>query len=222
MLNKSRYSPKIPIFIEKMLTNDLFEAPKHEPEAISLLDADMLLYRQFFSEKESNIFFQQLLDEIQWQQGRIKVYGKVHDEPRLSAWYGDEGRSYTYSGVTRYAEAWTRTLIAIKHKIEEEVNIGFNSVLINLYRDGRDGVGWHSDDEPGLGKNPVIASVSLGESRVFQLRHKTEKGEKYSLNLTSGSFLLMRGTTQRYWQHQVPKTSKQLSKRINLTFRSII
>lgn len=205
-----------------MQTSDLFETPDDQEQAILLKNADLILYKKFFSQAQSDHYFTDLLKEIDWQQGRIRVYGKMYDEPRLSAWYGDSGTSYTYSGITRHANVWTDTLSEIKHSIEMVSGVSFNSVLINLYRDGQDSVGWHSDDEPELGKNPFIASVSLGESRVFQLRHKTQKDQKYALNLQSGSLLLMRGETQHFWQHQIPKSQKQLNQRINLTFRNIV
>jgi alkylated DNA repair dioxygenase AlkB len=141
--------------------------------------------------------------------------------PRLTAWYGDQGKSYTYSGIEQHPEHWHPTLKLIKSKIEQIAQISFNSVLINLYRNGKDSVSWHSDDEPELGENPIIASVSFGATRRFYLRHKHSKNHKIDIDLASGSFLLMQGETQHFWQHQIAKTAKEIQPRINLTFRII-
>jgi alkylated DNA repair dioxygenase AlkB len=185
-------------------------------------DAEVVLYHNFFSQPESQAFFQELLRGINWRHDKIKVYGKEFDQPRLTAWYGDEGKSYCYSGITMYPEAWTPTLIAIKSRIETTEQVKFNSVLLNLYRHGKDSMSWHSDDERELGKNPIIASVSFGETRRFLLRHKFDKSlPKVEIKLTNGSLLIMKGTTQHFWQHQIPKGGKFLQERINLTFRRI-
>ena len=205
-----------------MLNEDLFSPSINEPEVIRLENAEFRLYRQFFNQMDSDKYYKQLLQEIAWQQGRIKLYGKLINEPRLSAWYGDKNKSYTYSGVTREAINWTPALLDIKHEVELVTNHMFNSVLANLYRNEKDSVSWHSDDEPELGKNPVIASVSFGEPRVFQLRNKSNIKDKYSLELTHGSLLLMCGATQHNWQHQVAKEPTQMGVRINLTFRQIM
>jgi alkylated DNA repair dioxygenase AlkB len=141
--------------------------------------------------------------------------------PRLTAWYGDQGKSYTYSGIEQHPEHWNPTLKLIKSKIEQIAQVSFNSVLLNLYRDGKDSVSWHSDDEPELGENPIIASVSFGATRRFSLRNKHSKNHKIDIDLASGSFLLMQGETQHFWQHQIAKTAKEIQPRINLTFRII-
>lgn len=152
----------------------------------------------------------------------MRFYGKEIDIPRLTAWYGDPGKSYTYSGISMPPLPWTETLRAIKSRIEGVVHAGFNSVLLNCYRSGKDGVSWHSDDEPELGPQPIIGSLSLGGTRVLQLRHKIRKYlPRVELALGAGSLLVMRDQTQRYWQHRIPKTKKSVAPRINLTFRVI-
>ncbi|HNN87507.1 MAG TPA: alpha-ketoglutarate-dependent dioxygenase AlkB, partial [Pseudomonadales bacterium] len=141
---------------------------------------------------------------------------------RLTAWYGDEGSRYQYSAVNLHALPWTPTLLNIKQRVEAHSDgITFNSVLLNLYRNGSDGVAWHSDNEAELGPKPIIASVSFGQERPFQLRHIQDKNLKYSLPLPHGSLLIMRGETQRNWLHQIPKSAKAMAPRINLTFRVV-
>ena len=164
-----------------------------------------------------------LIDTIKWKQNIIKMYGKENPVPRLEAWYGNPGKSYAYSGIRMEPNPWTDELKEIKRSIEAEVEITFNSVLINYYRDGQDRVAWHSDDEKELGKNPVIGSVSFGAERTFKLRHKKykENNLKQSIVLKNGSFLLMKGATQHHWMHEIPRTAKPIESRINLTFRVI-
>ena len=185
-------------------------------------DGEVSIYPQFFKQQKSDRFFDKLNRNLEWRQDQIKVFGKEIRIPRLNAWYGDEGKTYTYSGNCMSPLPWTPALILIKEKIEQEIGLNFNSVLANQYRDGKDSVSWHSDDEPELGINPVIASVSFGETRRFQLRHKSNKElEKIEIALTHGSLLIMKGTTQHYWKHQIPKTAKNIGTRINLTFRMV-
>jgi len=185
-------------------------------------DGDVLLFEHLFDRAESDRLYQKLHTTIQWQQDKIELYGRTIDLPRLTAWYGDPGKSYTYSGILMRPHAWTRHLLRIKKRIEEEVEVEFSSVLLNLYRTGRDSVGWHSDNERELGRNPVIGSVSFGETRMFQMRHLTRKKlSRVEIPLGHGSLLLMKGTTQHYWEHQVPKTAQTVEPRINLTFRVI-
>jgi alkylated DNA repair dioxygenase AlkB len=199
----------------KPATGPLSETP-------SMPDGDVVFYPNFFDLTESDKFFSDLLNEINWRQDKIKWYGKEIDLPRLTAWYGDNDKCYTYSGIPMNPEAWTPTLLSIKKRIEAVAEVNFNSVLLNRYRGGRDSISWHSDDEPELGEKPVIGSVSFGDTRRFQFRHKVRKDlSKIELGLTHGSFLLMKGQTQQFWQHQIPKTSKPLKPRINLTFRVI-
>lgn len=188
-----------------------------------IIDTDglVILYGNFLTLKESDRLFKELYKSINWRQEEIKIFGKIRPIPRLTAWYADEGKSYTYSGIKHHAQPWNPTLKSIKSQVEDIAEVTFNSVLINLYRDGKDGMSWHSDDEPELGKNPIIASVSLGGTRRFSGRHKIHKNLKFNIDLTGGSLLLMKGETQHFWQHQIPKTSQVVEPRINLTFRII-
>ncbi len=169
---------------------------------------------------QANDLFSALYQSLAWQQDRIKVYGKWHNIPRLQAWYGDSQQAYQYSGLTMVAQPWTESLLTIKHRIEQFSQVQFNSCLVNLYRDGNDTVGWHSDDEPELGQQPIIASLSLGDSRDFKMKHKT-LDKKLTITLDNGSLLLMSGDTQHYWQHCLPRTKRVKSPRVNLTFRQI-
>jgi alkylated DNA repair dioxygenase AlkB len=192
------------------------------PSDASMPDGELIIYQKFFEELESNQLFNELISNMNWRQDKIKMFGKEFDQPRLTAWYGDEGKSYKYSGIIMNPESWIPALLLIKERIEKVIELNFNSVLVNLYRNGKDYVSWHSDDEPELGNNPTIASVSLGETRRFQLRHKSNKNlDTVEIALNHGSLLIMKGSTQHFWKHQVPKTSKLLKARINLTFRVI-
>jgi len=184
-------------------------------------DGEVIFYPQFFDRRRSDTLYSQLMAEIPWRQEAIAVHNRHIPLPRLTAWHGDPGKTYTYSGLTHCPEPWTPTLELIKTNIEPIAGIQFNSVLLNLYRDGRDSVSWHSDNEVELGQNPLIGSVSFGGTRRFTFRHKQAKHRKLSLDLTHGSFLLMRGATQHYWDHQVTKTAKPVAPRINLTFRVV-
>ncbi len=188
-----------------------------------LPDADITLFENFFTKQESDILFNDLSEKILWQQDHIKIYGKQIDLPRLTAWYGDTNKSYSYSGIAMNPHPWTDDLLLIKNRLEKEVAVSFSSVLLNQYRHGQDSVGWHSDAEKELGQNPVIGSVSFGETRSFQLKHLIRKDlTKVEIPLTHGSFLLMKGSTQHFWKHQIPKTSRNIKPRINLTFRVIV
>jgi alkylated DNA repair dioxygenase AlkB len=176
---------------------------------------------QFFSRDESGLLFDDLKENIDWRQETLQIYGRQVKTPRLTAWYGDEGISYKYSGVVFNALPWTDALLQIKQKIEPLAGEEFNSVLLNLYRNGNDSMGWHSDDEPELGINPIIASVNFGQERRFDFRHTKDHHIKYSVNLSGGSVLVMKGNIQHNWQHQIAKTKKANNARINLTFRKI-
>lgn len=207
--------------------NDLFDSAA--PEKIILPRAELTLWRHFLSDVEMNLveLKNNLRAQLQWQQSVIQIYGKSVAIPRLNAWYADSDCNYAYSGHTLQRHDWTPLLLELKHKIEATVGQTFNSVLANCYRDGSDGVGWHSDDESELGENPVIASLSLGVTRRFLLKPKRSSGvdqnisETKELALTDGSLLLMAGTTQHYWQHSIPKERRVDTARINLTFRNI-
>ncbi|MBX2827120.1 MAG: alpha-ketoglutarate-dependent dioxygenase AlkB [Flavobacteriaceae bacterium] len=189
---------------------------------IPLPNATLNYYPSFFTSEEADFLYEKLYQETPWQQDDIKVFGKIYPQPRLTALYGSEEKTYSYSGITMFPKLFTSTLLKIKNQVEERTNERFNTVLLNLYRDGNDSNGWHSDDEKELGTNPVIASVSLGAKRCFQMKHKRDKKLKYKLFLNHGSLLLMSGETQHHWKHQLPKTKKMMAPRINLTFRALI
>ncbi|MEM7372190.1 MAG: alpha-ketoglutarate-dependent dioxygenase AlkB [Bacteroidota bacterium] len=191
-------------------------------EEIPIPDGELWYHASFFSETDSNRFFTALKSDIDWRQEEILIFGKKIPQPRLVAWYGDSGISYTYSGLRLLATPWTPSLLQIKQKIESATGCRFNSVLLNLYRHGQDSMSWHSDDEPELGRNPVIASVSFGGIRRFHLRHKHKQDQaRVRLDLAHGSLLIMKGETQHNWQHQISKTARNIAPRINLTFRWI-
>ncbi len=161
--------------------------------------------------------FAELVAATAWRSERATVMGRTLSIPRLTAWHGEAG--YVYSGIRMEPAPWNPPLLEIKARAEALAARRFNSVLLNLYRDGRDGVAWHSDGEPGLGRDPVIASVSLGAARRFQLRHRRDRAAKLALDLPHGSCLIMAGATQHHWLHQVPKTARPVGPRVNLTFR---
>jgi alkylated DNA repair dioxygenase AlkB len=202
---------------------DFEESSRTKAIKFDLPDADLVLFESFFTNLESQKLYQNLIEKIQWRQDKIKIFGKLIDQPRLTAFYGDINKEYSYSGIVMKPNYWNEDLLIIKNRVEDIAKTKFTSVLLNYYRDGKDSMGWHSDDEKELGLNPVIGSVSFGESRVFQMRHKFRKEiKRVDIPLSNGSFLLMKGTTQHFWQHQIPKTKRELKSRINLTFRVII
>lgn len=189
---------------------------------VDLPHSQISYYENFWTETQANLLLQQLKLEIKWQQKPITLFGKTHLEPRLTAWYGDEDKIYTYSHITMSPYRWNETLVCIKEKIETFISFKFNSVLLNYYRHGKDSMGWHSDNEPELGKNPLIASASFGGERRFLLKPRDKNNPlRKEIILRHGSLLIMAGETQHYWLHQIPKTSKFVSERINLTFRQI-
>ena len=191
------------------------------PEIIKMSQLDMLFWPQLYSVDESHIIFEELMKRVAWRQEHIMMYGRQMKVPRLSAWHADSKRDYSYSGIQHQPNPWIEPLQSIKDKVESLSHAQFNSVLCNLYRDGSDSVAWHSDDEPELGKNPTIVSLSFGQKRVFEFRRIDDYSTKFKLALPSGSCLIMQGETQHAWQHQIPKTTAQLQSRINLTFRFI-
>jgi alkylated DNA repair dioxygenase AlkB len=191
-----------------------------ETFALDLPDAEIEFTEQFLSAATARRYFETLHDEVDWRQEQIALFGKTHLTPRLSCWMGDPGTDYRYSNMTMRPTPWSEVVLEIKSAVEVATGHSYNSVLINYYRNGQDSNGWHSDDEPELGSMPVIASLSLGAARDFQLRHKTVKGLKHNILLTPGSLLLMKGATQSHWQHHIPKRANA-GKRINLTFRTI-
>jgi alkylated DNA repair dioxygenase AlkB len=172
---------------------------------------------------EAQFYLDALLNTVPWKHDEALIYGKRIQTARKVAWYGDSEFSYTYSETTKVALAWTEELRKLKNLVEQKIEFPFNSCLCNLYQNGAEGMSWHSDDEKALGKNTIIASLTLGAERKFSLRHKTKRAnEPISILLEHGSLLVMKGATQTFWQHSVPKTAKIASPRINLTFRTII
>ena len=194
---------------------------KSEPVVLDLPDAEIIYYPQFFDKEQSDLIYTELLQDIAWQQDNITVFGNTHPQPRLTALYGNEGKPYSYSNIKMQPHPWNSLLQKIKYYIEETTGCQFTTVLLNQYRDGKDSNGWHADNEKELGTNPTIASLSFGSERVFQLKHNTINEAKKSIVLEHGSLLLMKGSTQHFWKHQIPKTAKPIGNRINLTFRSI-
>jgi alkylated DNA repair dioxygenase AlkB len=173
------------------------------------------------SREESLLLMREFIANVPWQQRTVAMYGKLMITPRLTAWYGDAGTGYAFSGSKFDPLPWTQQLQQMRETVEAVTKTRFNSVLLNYYRDGNDSVAWHSDDEDELGVKPIIASVSLGEVRRFDVRHKNAPQDKYSIDLENGSLLLMKGDMQHNWEHRVAKSTKPLKERINLTFRII-
>ena len=187
----------------------LFDEGKKRYTSFELPDAELKLWEQFFQKDESDNYYKILLKESPWKQRTRKMYDRMIPDPRLAAWYGSES-----------SDACPSTLLEIKERVEHECRIVFNSVLLNYYRDGNDSVAWHSDTLPSSGKHQPIASVTFGETRLFKVRHKTNKAfSQLSIPLTHGSLLLMGETMQYCYEHHVPKTSRKIGARINLTFR---
>lgn len=192
-----------------------------EPQVLGLTESEIIYYPYFLEHALANELFRSLLDNTPWREDQIKLFGKVHLQPRLTALYGDNGLPYSYSGILMHPHPFTQELLDLKARVDSLCGLPFTSCLLNLYRDGKDSNGWHSDNEKELGANPVIASVSLGQARTFRLKHRTIKGLRHSMVLEHGSLLLMRGETQHFWLHQVPKTKRLVTERINITFRVI-
>ncbi|MGW1455148.1 alpha-ketoglutarate-dependent dioxygenase AlkB family protein [Salegentibacter agarivorans] len=187
----------------------------------SLPQAELEYFPHFLNTEKANFLFEKLLKEVSYQQQNIKLFGKEIPQPRLTAFFAEIGISYTYSGLQLKPETFSSEILDLKQQTEELSGFEFNTCLANLYRDGNDSMGWHADDEQVLGKNPVIASISLGGVRSFQFKHKTNKNLKEKIELQHGSLLIMKGSMQHFWKHQLPKTKKEVSPRINLTFRKI-
>ena len=198
----------------------LFTILKMKSKIFSLPQAELEYFPHFLKTEKANLLFEKLLKEVSWQQQNIKLFGKEIPQPRLTAFFAEKGISYTYSGLQLKPETFSSEILDLKQQTEEISGFEFNTCLANLYRDGNDSMGWHADDEQVLGTNPVIASISLGGVRSFQFKHKT-KNLKEKIELQHGSLLIMKGSMQHYWKHQLPKTKKEVSPRINLTFRQI-
>jgi len=187
-------------------------------------DADVRLMRDFLPVGAANDYLQALRSEVAWQQDSIRLYGRTHKLPRLHQWYADAGIGYRWSGIEMQPLPWLTSLHALRRRVETCTGERFNSVLVNLYRDGSDAMGWHADDEPELGNYPVIASISLGVTRDFRLRRRdgARNGSARTIALTHGSLIVMAGNTQHYWQHSLPRRKRVSGARINLTFRRIL
>jgi alkylated DNA repair dioxygenase AlkB len=188
---------------------------------LRLVDGSALLWPAAFTPEEAWSAFGRLREEVDWRQEEILIFGERRRVPRLVAWHGDAGAHYEYSGTEHRPAPWTPTLRDLKARVAELAGTEFNAVLLNRYRDGADGMGWHADDEPVLGRNPVIASISLGATRRFALRHRRRKELRLDLPLPHGSLLVMSGATQHHWLHALPKSRRPVGERINLTFRRI-
>ena len=192
----------------------------------SLIKANNLSVKyieNFFDFDQSQLYMKHLTNDIKWKREKIRMWGKEIVTKKRIAWYADEGKSYTYSGSTFYPVQWNEVLLEIKKRVEQHIRFQFNSVLLNEYKSGEVGMGWHSDDEKELGIDPIIASLSFGANRDFIFKHKTDKSfEKIKIHLKSGSLLIMSGSTQHFWKHSLPKRLKVRDPRVNLTFRKIL
>ncbi|TRX75800.1 alpha-ketoglutarate-dependent dioxygenase AlkB family protein [Pseudomonas mangiferae] len=193
---------------------DLFDDPLPP-----LDDAELRLLSPWLSPQEADDWLARLLAETPWEQPTVHLHGRDFPVPRRTAWYGDPDARYRYSGLTHEPLSWTPLLAEIRARVEAVAGQAFNGVLLNHYRDGNDSMGWHSDDEAVLGRNPVIASLNLGGTRRFDLRRRGTTRIGHSLPLSHGSLLVMSGPTQHHWQHQVAKTRAHCAPRLNLTFR---
>lgn len=191
-----------------------------EKIVFDLPDAEIEYHPSLFNSEKANELFELLKNEIPWQHDEITVYGKKHLQPRLTSLFGNDGKPYGYSNIIMQPNRWNPLLMFIKNEVEVICNENFTTVLLNYYRNGKDSNGWHADNEKELGRNPIIASVSFGAERVFQLKHNVTN-QRQNINLEDGSLLVMKGATQHFWKHQIPKSSKEIGARINLTFRII-
>lgn len=190
-------------------------------QRIDLVGAELWLDHAWLPVTEANTLQAALRDEVPWEIHRLRMFGREVDSPRQSCWIGDPGAIYTYSRSRFAPQPWTAALVPLRERLRETLGLDFNSVLANRYRDGRDRMGWHSDDEPELGSQPVIASISLGATRRFALKPRGQ-GEALALDLPHGSLLVMRGETQTRYRHALPGTARPVAERINLTFRRIL
>jgi len=192
------------------------------PQTFDLPDADVRYAPQWLARDAADALFVAVRDGVAWERHRIRLFGRDVDAPRLSCWIGDADATYTYSRMRYTPRPWPEALLAIRGRLRAECGADFNGVLANLYRDGNDGMGWHSDDEPELGAHPLIASVSLGATRRFVIRHRGNRSRRLEIELAHGSLLLMGGATQAHYRHALPKTARAVGARINLTFRRLI
>ena len=193
----------------------------HKDQSLPIEDGELLYWPGFVAPSDADRLFEALKQTLAWRQDQIKLFGRQCWIPRLQAWYADPGIRYRYSGLELAHHAWTDELQQLRQRVEQQCCHRFNAVLANLYRDGLDSMGWHSDDEPELGTHPVIASLSLGQPRPFKLRRRNQPDQQYEIELEHGSLLLMGGALQHHWQHALPKRLRLKQPRINLTFRRV-
>ncbi|SHG46639.1 alpha-ketoglutarate-dependent dioxygenase AlkB family protein [Winogradskyella jejuensis] len=198
---------------------DLFS---EEKQVLQLPGAELVYYPNFCAKPEADLLFNSLKTSTNWQEDDIKLFGKVYKQPRLTALYGESNKPYSYSSITMYPQSFPENIKSLKTKIETISQEKFNTVLLNLYRDGNDSNGWHADNEKELGKHPVIASLTLGEERPFHFKHRRIKEQRHKIILEHGSLLIMKAPMQEHWLHQIAKTKRKIGERINLTFRNII
>lgn len=200
----------------------LFDSPSsaNDGEIVAVKNGEYVYYPDFFDKAKADCFLDSFVNNIDWKQESMNMYGKQVLFPRLTAWYGDNDKPYSFSGITLNPHPWNQDLLEIRKAIEPVCGVQFNSVLLNLYRNGNDSISWHTDAEKELGRNPVIASVNFGAERKFQIKHN-ETQETRDIILKHGSLLIMRGELQHYWKHQVPKQKAITQPRVNLTFRVI-
>jgi len=189
--------------------------------SIELPQAELLYLRHWVDVATADRWLQTLVAETPWMQPQVRLYGRSFAVPRQVAWYGDAQARYRYSGLVHEPLPWTPLLAEVRQRVEQQVGESLNGVLLNLYRDGQDAMGWHSDNEPELGPEPLVVSLNLGETRRFDLRRTGSTRIEHSLELEHGSLLVMSGPTQHHWQHQIARTRKVLTPRLNLTFRQI-
>ena len=193
----------------------------HLTEYIEDTQLELIYVESFLALREADQWLEECRETLPWQQLQIKLMGKEIPQPRLTAWYSDPGVHYTYSGLTLHPTEWHPLMQELRERVEEFALMTFNSALLNYYRDGQDSMGFHADNEPELGRQPVIASFSLGGPRRFVFKHRQLK-KKHELSLAHGSLLLMKGETQHHWVHGIPKTKKHVNERMNITFRKIL
>ena len=201
---------------------DLFTLDRHF-EPIAMPDADVSILHGIEMPLGYDAILQKLMDQTIWRQESVKIYGKDYQQPRLVSLYGDSGKRYDYSGISLHPLPWTDLLREIRRRIEDCTKARFNAVFLNLYRDHNDSMGFHSDDEKELGRNPTIASLTFGATRVLRLKHKFKKElPVVKVPLDAGTVLLMKGETQHFWKHGINKQTEPCGPRVNLTFRTLL
>ncbi|WP_342808318.1 alpha-ketoglutarate-dependent dioxygenase AlkB [Alteromonas sp. M12] len=202
------------------MQQDLFSSHQAGLTQMPMKDADVHYQADFLEQDTATELYQKLQTKLAWQQDSIQIYGRTVAIPRLQAWYGDQEATYQYSGLSMQPNPWVSELQQLKKTLEQVCETHFNSVLANWYRNGQDSMGWHADNEIELGRQPIIASLTLGQTRDFDFKHM-QSGQKVRFPLHNGSLLIMAGNTQQFWQHSLPKRSQLMAGRINLTFRKI-